>query len=434
MTREVLDLEYQRIGTDWLAKRARAGLADEQGLGKSFQAIRAADKVGATRIAVVCPAKMKPTWVQEFHDFGRPRAYRRFRVMSYEEAVPIFEGMANRGAGREGLEVLILDEAHYLKNAKTKRASAILPMTTRVPYVWPLTGTPMPNDASELWTLLYYLRPGLISTGMDGPMSFEQFRAQFCKLAPGYGGEPRVVGLKNTEQLKAILSLFWMRRKLADVQSQLPAMRYGEVIVETGDSNPVAVDSMFERITRRISRETYDRLVIEPDLLPRGDEELSTLRRQIAEIKAPALAAYLNEELGANPEEKIVIFSWHTNPIATLEKKLAAFGPVVVDGSTKHNDVFKNVRRFQTDPACRVFLGQIRAAGTGLTLTAASNVIFLDLSWTPADNAQAERRILRIGQTAESCLCRHVILKDSIDEAVTRALARKSRMISQLME
>lgn len=434
MTRDVLDLEYQRIGIDWLANHARAGLADEQGLGKSFQAIRAADKVGATRIAVVCPAKMKPTWVQEFHDFGRPMAYRRFRVMSYEEAVPIFQAMSERGAGREGLEVLILDEAHFLKNREAKRTQAILPTTTRVPYVWTLTGTPMPNDATELWTLLYYLRPGLISKGMDGPMKFEEFRDQFCRLAPGYGREPRVVGLKNEAQLRAILSLFWMRRKLKDVQSQLPAMRYGEVIVEATDSNQKAVDSVFERITRRISRDTYDRLVIEPHLLPAGDEELSTLRRQLAEIKAPALAEYLREELGSNPDEKIVIFSWHTNPIETLKKKLADFGPVVVDGKTKGDDVGKNVRRFQNDPACRVFLGQIRAAGTGLTLTAAHNVIFLDLSWTPADNAQAERRILRIGQTAESCLCRHVILKDSIDEAVMRVLARKSRMIDAIME
>ena len=423
-----IDLPYQREGADWLASQARAGLADEQRVGKAVQAIMACDKVGAQRIAVVCPAKATHQWRAQFERFGRPLAYRQLRVLSYEEATKVF-GAVSVKTSQNLADVVILDEAHRLKNPTSQRTTAIYPKLQYVDYVWALTGTPMPNDPSELWTHFRWLKPHLIpAPGKGAPLTYEAFRAAFCEMKRGFGGEPQVVGVKNLDVLKPLVDKLWLRRMLADVQPQLPKMRYGEIVLKSSKQQDVRE---VHEISAHLPKEKYDRLITDPDSLPVGDEELSSLRRLVAEAKAGALADYLREELETYPEQKIVVFAWHTNALDRLARDLRKFGPVIVDGRTKNPTAA--VAAFQNDPESRVCLGQIVAAGTALDFTAASDVIFLELSWTPVENWQAQSRILGIDQKAQSCLCRTVVLKDSIDEAVTRVLARKSRMIEETM-
>lgn len=413
----ILDLPYQDVGARWLASQRRAGLADEQGLGKSFQAVRACALVHARKVAVVCPAKMRETWVREFERLPSPTRP-ALRVMSYEEATKVF---ANLAPGAALPDALILDEAHYLKSWTSKRTQAIYPRVQQIPFVWLLSGTPMPNHPAELWPHFYYLRGEIIAH-----MTPAQFIDRYCKTMKGFGGVPRIVGPKDEhlDELRGMFKQMWLRRTLAEVLPDLPPMREGEIVVEA--KVPADVE--------RIANENKAQLEIDPSSLPIGDEELATLRRLLAEAKAPALADFVAEELRNNPDEKIVIFAWHTNPIDDIADRLRDFGVVKVDGRTAPAHVQAHVDAFQNDPRYRVFLGQIRAAGTGLTLTAASNVIFLECSWVPADNEQAQRRILRIGQKATSVLCRYVVLKGSIDEAVTRVLARKTRGINRIVQ
>lgn len=422
-----LELPYQREGCEWLVTHKRVGLADEQGLGKTVQLIMAADAISAQRIVVVAPAKLRATWHRSFEEFGRTYAHRKLRVMSYEEATTVFAEVGTTKNVRMP-DCIILDEAHYLKDWQSQRTQAIYP-NCGSDYVWPASGTPMPNDPSELWTHFYYLNHRLIPMDMNGPMTPAQWMDKFCRLGKAYGGRRKVLGVKEPERLRELNRLLWKRRTLAQVMPQLPPMREGEITVEEA-----GYDSRINSILADMPRETYDRLLIDPTTLPVGDEQLSTLRKLLAAAKAPVLAEFVTEELTNNPTEKLVIFAWHKDAIDILKQQLKQFRPLVVDGRTNPNKVQAHVDAFQTQDEHRVFIGQIKAAGTGLTLTAASNVIFLECSWVPADNEQAQRRILRIGQKATSVLCRYVVLKGSIDEAVTRTLRRKASIINKVME
>ena len=433
---DFLDLPYQQQGANWLAANRRAFLADEQGLGKTVQAIMAADMVQPNRyqqrVAVICPAKMKATWEREFETKARLRQ-RKLRVMSFEEATDVFRAMPQVvKENKHFADVTIIDEAHFLKSPAAQRTKEIYPRLIWSPYVWALSGTPMPNDPSELWTHFFYLKPRVILTGMNGPMSYSEFRDRFCKLAPGYGGRTRVVGAKNEELLRTLNRRLFLRRTMKSVGSQLPPMRYGEILLEDGitskRNNPELAKA--DHIVAGMDAEKYRLLIEQPELLPFGDEELSTMRQMLSVAKALPLAKYVDSDIEGHPDQKIVIFSWHTEAIKQLAESLAHYFPVVVTGATPANKVDALVQEFQNSKRRRVFIGQIRAAGTGITLTAANRVIFLDLSWTPADNQQAERRILRIGQVSQSCLCQYAILKGSIDEAVMRVVARKSQMIN----
>lgn len=419
----LIDLPYQHDGARWLASQRRAGLADEQGLGKTVQAIMAADKVEAQRLVVVCPAKLASTWRAELAE--KSQVTRKTRVLSYEAAAHIFS--TARVDQMRDIDVVI-DEAQYLKNWQSQRTQAIYPKAHYARHLWSLSGTPMPNDPSELWTHFYYMRPELIAR--DGmPMTPGQWLEEHCHLGRAYGGRQKVLGAKQPEALRALNRELWKRRRLSEVMPQLPPMREGEIIIDVDDAT---ANDIHDQVTA-LGPEYRRRLLIDPDTLPFGDEHLSTLRKLLAAAKAPVLAEFVEEELTNNPGEKLVIFAWHTEAIDILAERLRGFGSVVVDGRTNPNKVHDIVQRFQTQDDCRVFVGQMRAAGTGLTLTAASNVIFLELSWTPTDNEQAQRRILRIGQRADSVLCRYVVLSGSVDEVVTRVLRRKTGMIKSII-
>jgi SWI/SNF-related matrix-associated actin-dependent regulator of chromatin subfamily A-like protein 1 len=124
------------------------------------------------------------------------------------------------------------------------------------------------------------------------------------------------------------------------------------------------------------------------------------------------------------------VFAHHREALTTLEKILAPWQPAVLHGGTERRD--EQIDRFQNDPACMVFIGQLQAAGSSINLQAAERVLFVEASWTPGDNDQAYSRVYRAGQT-KPVLVRFLYLPGSIDEAVMRALARKSAMISQVI-
>jgi SWI/SNF-related matrix-associated actin-dependent regulator 1 of chromatin subfamily A len=156
---------------------------------------------------------------------------------------------------------------------------------------------------------------------------------------------------------------------------------------------------------------------------------ISTLRRLVGEAKAPVFARQLVEELHGGTD-KIVVFCAHKAPIEHLRHALgkADFGHVVLDGSTSSTTRTAIVEKFQDDPDCRVFIGNIHAAGTGITLTAASQLVMLESDWSPAVNAQALKRVHRIGQD-RNVHVRFIALSKSIDADIAAAVARKTQAI-----
>lgn len=455
---------YQIEGAAWLAARARALLADEMGLGKTAQAILAADRVEARDILVLAPAAVTTNWIREFTRWSalaRPAALVRgpagadgegVRVASYDRA----RDPATLNALRaRRWDLLICDEADLLKSSDAARTQAVLgPMLTEdggliacATRAWGLTGTPMPNRADDLWTLLRCFAPEALRVG-DAIMSRSSFVADFCAQKPvRFGRGPtvwRVIGLKQDRvpELRARVSAHMLRRKMDDVLPHLPPLTEEMWPMHPGAhaselAAAMAAEPELAALAPRLLAATLlfdDSGVADSTgqmLQTISEDSLSRLRRITGAVKARVVAAELAAELAVS-NEKVVVMAWHTEVLDTLQEALAPFGAVRLSGETPADSRQDAIDAFQNDPGTRVFLGQILAAGAGITLTAAADIVFAEMSWSPRDNAQAQRRIRRIGQERPT-RARYPLLVGTIDDAVVRTLRRKSADIAAIV-
>lgn len=417
---------YQIDGARFLATTKRALLADDMGLGKSAQAIAACDQIdGCLSVAVVCPASLVENWKREIAKFKT--GHWTAQVTSYNRAAESpFPG--------EEFDVLILDEAHYLKSPKAKRTKAIFGekcdgvggLVSRAAHVFCLTGTPTPNNPSELWPMLRAVIPGAIEaptkTGKMRPLPYWPFVSKFC-VTQDTGFGIKIIKGRNLSLLKSSIAPFVLRRKKDEVLKDLPPIRFDTLALE-GDKLPHD-DTGWDHITLALKNEGVAGLkAIAP--------HVAQLRRVTGLAKAPAAAEWIDAQLDGGIK-KLVVFAHHRDVIKVLSNSLreGQHGHVVLDGSKSSEDRDAAVWNFQNEESCRVFIGQIQAAGTGLTLTAASDVLFVESSWVPAENEQAAMRVHRIGQR-NACLVRFAMLAGSIDEDIQKAVMRKTADISRL--
>jgi SWI/SNF-related matrix-associated actin-dependent regulator 1 of chromatin subfamily A len=421
---------YQVEGSEWLAERKRAMLADDMGLGKSAQLISACDLVFAVDVLVICPASIVANWQREIE---------MWRVGQWTATVVSYEGMRARHEEfmAKRWSVLAVDEAHYMKSPTAKRTLAVYGDTTgiirefeglvdRAEYVWVATGTPQPNFPNELYTHFKALRPDLIVGPRSGRVyTHEQFNSHFCEMRPAFQGM-KIVGSKNETELAVKLSRLALRRLKESVLPELPEVRFSEFVV---DADLTDVDLGINPIEAKMIKVVLERDGVAG--LKSAVTHLASLRRVTGLAKVKAVAEYIRMFLETT-DRKIVVFAHHTEVIAALRKQRGLQGAVALTGATKIGERGEVVREFQSNPNIRVFFGQIQAAGTGNTLTAASDLLFVESSWVPAENAQAAMRIHRIGQKS-LCNVRYAVLPKSVDGLVMRAVMRKSESIAKVM-
>ena len=169
-----------------------------------------------------------------------------------------------------------------------------------------------------------------------------------------------------------------------------------------------------------------------PDVLRDEEIHLATLRRMLGEVKAGPAAEWAREKLTTGVD-KILLFAWHTEVIATLGKLLLDFNPVTITGATSMHDRGLAVRRMQNDPGTRVFVGQIKAAGTAITLTAAAHIAIVEPSWVPGENEQVIARAWRMGQ-ARPVIASFLYVPNSLDQRIMRAFRRKASELLELYQ
>ena len=422
--------DYQKTGTEFLADNPAAFLADEQGLGKTIQVIAACDKLGLKKVVVICPAIAKINWRREFEKWSSVE--REIKVFSYDKMTQSKE-VRNEIAKFEP-DVLVLDEAHYLKNRQAKRTRYIYGQFCRgdglvrfADRVWLLSGTPIPNDVSDFWTHLKAI--------WQYPLNFTDYTLYFCKTWNGQFGL-KVLGNKAERmgEFKTILSSIMLRRKSENVLTELPPLWWQDSVIEVqgwddmkhieGDHERQAVELILQSaLTQKdLSTELND---IAP--------HMASLRRLTALAKAKPVAAQLAGELKDNAYEKVVVFAYHRAALEALREGLAEFNPAYIVGGMKASERQEEIDRFQNDKDCRVFIGQITACSTAITLTAANQVVFAEMDWVPAVNAQASKRCHRIGQS-KPVIVRSFALANSVDEIVARTLGRKAQMISEALD
>jgi SWI/SNF-related matrix-associated actin-dependent regulator 1 of chromatin subfamily A len=413
---------YQNAGAEFLSTRDRAMLADGMGLGKTVQAIRACDDVAARRVVVICPAIVRTNWQREFERWSN--------FPNRELFIESYDRIAKKTDAYECVElmkpdVLILDEAHYCKSRTAKRTKALYGqwckgdgLVAKARRVWLLTGTPAPNDVSELYTHLKALWPDLLPP----PGTFDAFIRAYTHFdATPFG--IKILGNKNIKELRAKLAPVMLRRKAEEVLKDLPAITWSDVAIE---AEAIKIDERQPEVAELVEALKNDKPLPE-------STAMASIRRLTGMAKAAAVGRMLADELEADAYPKVIVFAHHKDVIKELAAQLGQYMPLVVTGETSPKLRQEAIDAFQTVPAHRVFIGNIQACSTGITLTAANQVVFAEASWTPSDNAQAAKRAHRIGQT-RPVFVRMIGLAGSIDEAVTRVLARKSRQISELLE
>jgi len=423
---------HQELAAQWLAATTKGGLWDEQGLGKTATSIAAFDLLGAEKVLVLAPVVVAHNWAREVARWSPRRKCQvvvsgGMRVDPLASVVITTHALLLSPRLRAQLLalrwcVVIIDEAHAMKNPsaqRTQHAYTLRPgmpsVTAQARYVWLLTGTPVPNDPSELWTHLYALAPErLYMVGTTRPMNWAQFRDRFCAVEiTRYG--VRVIGTRNEAELRARMRGFALRRLKTD-HLALPPVLWGTVAI-TGTLGP-----------ELLALETK----LRGGVPEREDVEFGTWRRLCGLAKAPAAATLLADELAGGA--KIVVFAHHTEVLSILQARLAAYAPVMITGAQSALERSTAVEKFQVDPLTRVALCNIVAGGVGITLTASSQVVFVESSFVPGENAQAADRVHRIGQYAETVTVRVLALAGSVDELVASATARKAAMIRTVIK
>lgn len=430
---------FQRAAVNFLLHARRALLADQCGLGKTATAIVTVEASGRDdRVLVVCPNSLKRWWADEIMRWSqretpmvflvpngrgpRERALAEYSggwLIVHWEALRLLPQLAQRG-----WSYLVLDEAHRIKNRRTQMFQAL----SKVPSarVIELTGTPFSNDVSELWTLLQILQPRTYT-------SFWQFYEMYVRYAETPFGR-KVTGSKNDDLLRAELAPVMIRRTKEAVLPELPPKRYRRVRLGLHPKQMRA----YKQMAREALVVLGDKEIMAPNVvaqivrLKQLTCSLGILGEQDVSTKLDALMGIV----GDAPEEKFVVFTCFARMLDLVEERLQEHGVkfASIRGGLGTEKVLALVERFQeTSPEeCQVFCGTIQTGGVGLTLTAASQLIFTDKHWNPAVQEQAEDRIHRIGQ-ARGVVITTLHCVGTVDETIERVLARKEKVSHRIL-
>lgn len=456
-------LPFQRAGIAYAMERNSVLFADEMGLGKTIQAIGLVNAdPSLKRILVICPASLKINWRREFERWS-VRGHTVGILMPKDTELPKadvviinYDILTRHRALLRSVEwdLLICDEAHYMKNNKAQRTKEVMGRNVRKEGRWIqdpapiparrvafLTGTPIVNRPIESWTLLHKLAPETFK-------SWKYYTSRYC-AAYNNGWGMDLSGASNLEELqdKARASCM-IRRKKSEVLTELPPKR--RQVIEM-PANGCAKLIQQERETWKKQEEALQELRVRVELAKASDDpqdyadavhelrqavgvaftEMSRVRHETAVAKAPMVVEHVKDAIEGNG--KVLVFAHHRDVVKILVEGLAEYGVVSVTGDTPMDARQEAVDAFQTDDSIKVFVGNIMAAGVGLTLTASSYVVFAELDWVPGNMSQAEDRTHRIGQV-NSVLIQHLVLEESLDALMAQRLVEKQAVIDRALD
>jgi SWI/SNF-related matrix-associated actin-dependent regulator 1 of chromatin subfamily A len=437
-------LPFQKAGLEFInLADGKAILADEMGIGKTIQGMSYLRLHPELRPAIVCcPASIKFNWNNELKNW-----------MDTQENVYVIEkGLGAKLTKKEGNPIekikeasiiiinydiigkweqellkikpkaIIFDEGHVLKNPKANRTIVSTRIAHSLPHRIISTGTPVLNRPKELFSLLHIVRPDLYPE-----ISFFGYAKKYCdaqQISIGYNKTAwDFSGASNIPQLADESKALMIRRTKKQVLTELPEKRRSSVIFR--------LDNVKEYESQK---QAFKRWLIEE----KGQSaDSTTVLSQIEYMKQMSTKGKMKSALEwldnsfIETGEKVVVFATHKETIGAL---MDHFGDIAVkiDGETSQKDRERAVTEFQNNPNILVFVGNIQAAGVGITLTAACNVVFLEFAWVPGLHDQAEDRIYRIGQK-NACNAYYLLAENSIDEMIMNMLERKREVTQGIM-
>jgi SWI/SNF-related matrix-associated actin-dependent regulator of chromatin subfamily A-like protein 1 len=422
---------YQTEGVEAIYHfRGRALLADEMGLGKTIQALTWIRKIPKRRpVVIVCPASVKYTWQAEAHQHYNMRTeVLEGRASGRMQTLPCDVVILNYEILKSWLpllrkfkpQVIILDEIHYITNPEAQRTKAVFKLVKGAKSVVGLSGTPLLNRPVELWPVLKAIRPDLFP-------DFDKFAWRYCK--------PRFTpwgwtydGATHTKELHRILRQECMIRRLKkDVLTELPDKQRRAVpfrlksYVEYHQAQDDFLKWLNKKSVTKAKRASRSQALT----------KIGYLLRLVAELKMDWTQKWIEEFFIAHPDQKLVAFTMHTAVIDRLKERFRD-KCVVIDGRVTGRAKHDAVRAFQNNRRIRLFLGNWKAAGIGITLTAASHAAALDLPWTPGALLQGEDRLHRFGQKLKVIL-HYLMAMGTIEEKQIKILRRKTKVLDAIL-
>lgn len=405
---------FQKASIEYALGRRNTLVGDQPGLGKTPIAIAFANEIKAKRVLVICPANIRLQWAKRIREWTTlPWPYTiypilrgghgvhptaQWTVVSYDLART--EGIW-RALSKQRFDLLILDEAHYLKTVDSGRTRAVFggglgntigAIAHCADRILALTGTPLPNRPREAYTLAR----GLCFDAIDF-MSEDKFRSRFN---PSFRGE--TVGKdgrtkffvderagRHAELQNRLRANFMVRHLKRDVLPQLKLPAYD--VIDMEETGPVKQALAAESL-----------LGLDPENLEDIDfidGHIAQVRRMMGVALAPQVADYVSLLLDGG-EEKITVFAWHIEVLNILQEKLVKYGVLRIDGSTSAAQKIKRVERFQKEPGMRVMIGNMLSLGTGTDglQDVCSHAVFAEPDWVAGNNEQAVDRLDRGGQ------------------------------------
>jgi SWI/SNF-related matrix-associated actin-dependent regulator of chromatin subfamily A-like protein 1 len=449
--------EGVRLALSRFSKKRGVLLADEMGLGKSVMALSIVRAQPFLKnVLLVCPASLKTNWLIEARRWGIPPTLRvRIAEKKFpEEGLIITNYDQLDKVPSRRWDLVIADEAQALKSPKSKRTIRFQAIAKRSEKVLLLTGTPVENRPVEFWPLLQILDPeewdpaGIYKGANVGPgenAHFYQFARQYCDAKEKVTGSfvtPQgqkilrkawdVTGASHLEELRERLRAGVMIRRLKkDVLKELPPKRR-QIIVLPAESTLDGECLDFESIYEHLPTDLDECLeLLRSGKLP-AFKDFARIRQEQAVRKTPYVIEHVRNVF-ENGVAKVVLFAHHEAVIIMLTEALSDFGIASITGTTKPADRQGEVDRFQKNPVCRLFIGSLRAAGSGITLTAASHVVMAESDYNPSVMNQAEDRCHRKGQK-ESVLVQHVLQDATLDAHLVRLVVTKQGVIDQALD
>ena len=376
---------------------------------------------------MLCPASLRINWQQELEKW-LIEEIGLIEIVSYDSAwrSKVFEKLSS-----ETFDLVVMDEAQYVKHESSKRSMAAQALAKNAPRVVLLTGTPVENNPSDLFPLLNILNPKMFP-------EFLPFARRYCNafLQEIYvKGRPKKVwntsGSSNEQELQDILrSTVMIRRLKKDVLPQLPKKIRQIIEIENKEKSIKEENKKWESVCADIG---YDEAVKQlDDGVGAAFNEMASVRQQVARAKVPYVIEFVSNLLQS--VDKIVVFAHHKTIVDDLMAGFADYGAVKLVGGMSDKDKNASVERFQNDKDVRVFVGNLKAAGVGLTLTASSTVVFAEIVSVPAQMIQCEDRVARIGATADSVLIYHLVLQGSLDVHFVKRLVEKQCVADKILD
>lgn len=455
--------QFQKEGVRFIErKRGRGLIADEQGLGKTVQALTFLYRnLDAFPALVICPSSLKINWKRE------ARKWLKCRVVVLKGKTPHdFPQQAVTIINydildawkihliRRGFNTVVLDEAHKVKNSKALRTKAVKYVCKYSKNLVALTGTPIENRPIEIYNVVHMIKPSLFP-------NFWQFAQRYCGAKRTRFGWD-FTGATHTKELHDILKQHVMIRRLKkDVLKDLPPKQVSVIplpidnraeysaaesdfIQYIGDKYEADVRKLAGTLSKEV--ELFKKMGI--DLIDDAGIEKAKQSKIEAAAKAPVLAQIetlkqlavkgkMNQMIDwfsnfLESGEKLVVFAHHKFVIETLTEK---FGKIAVklDGSCSQAQRQKAVDDFQNNPNIKLFFGNLEAAGVGITLTAASNAAICEYPWAPSTLQQAADRVHRITQTKQVTIYKFVGV-NTIEEYIINLLDSKEQVIGQVLD